>query len=140
MFILAATSRPDLIDVALLRPGRVEKHVYVGFPDISDRIEILTVALKQLNCFPSKEGGEDFTEVLNFISRDEKCAFLSPADLSALVKSAFLLATQEYIDGGKNSWYLELHISLFFLFFYLIFLLISTALYILMIEFVKQTV
>ena len=101
MFILAATSRPDLIDVALLRPGRVEKHVYVGFPDISDRIEILTVALKQLNCFPSKEGGEDFTEVLNFISTDEKCALLSPADLSALVKSAFLLATQEYIDGGK---------------------------------------
>lgn len=90
-----------MIDVALLRPGRVEKHVYVGFPDITDRIEILTVALKQLNCFPSKSGSEDFTEVLNFISRHEKCALLSPADLSALVKSAFLLATQEYIDGGK---------------------------------------
>lgn len=95
MFILAATSRPDLIDGALLRPGRVEKHVYVGFPDTAqDKLEILTVALKQLNLIV-----KDFSEVLDLIVKDPKAALLTPADLSALVKTAFFLATQEFIDG-----------------------------------------
>ena len=37
VFVMAATSRPDLVDVALLRPGRVDKSVYCGFPDFEER-------------------------------------------------------------------------------------------------------
>jgi ATP-dependent 26S proteasome regulatory subunit len=33
VYILAASSRPELIDPALLRPGRIDKHVYLGLPD-----------------------------------------------------------------------------------------------------------
>jgi peroxin-1 len=40
--ILAASSRPELIDPALLRPGRIDKKVYIGFPDEAERTEILT--------------------------------------------------------------------------------------------------
>jgi peroxin-1 len=46
---MAATSRPDLVDVALLRPGRVDKAVYCGFPTDEDRREILQVYLKKFN-------------------------------------------------------------------------------------------
>ena len=97
MFILAATSRPDLIDVALLRPGRVEKHVYLGFPNKNDRKEILLVALKQLNVPNISE----FNSVLDNIAGDPRAALFTPADLSALVKSAFMVATQEYIEGNE---------------------------------------
>jgi peroxin-1 len=40
IFVMAATSRPDLVDVALLRPGRVDKSVYCGFPNEEERSEI----------------------------------------------------------------------------------------------------
>ena len=38
---MAASSRPDHIDVALLRPGRLDKQVYCGLPDFDERVEIL---------------------------------------------------------------------------------------------------
>jgi SpoVK/Ycf46/Vps4 family AAA+-type ATPase len=109
VFILAATSRPDLIDVALLRPGRVEKHVYVGFPKKNDIIEILTVGLKQLKCIPHHQGVDagvgvgDFAEVLDTIAGHPRAFTLTPADLSALVKTAFLTAAQELINGNDNA-------------------------------------
>ena len=46
---MAATSRPDLVDVALLRPGRIDKSVYCGFPDLSERKDILNVYLNKFN-------------------------------------------------------------------------------------------
>jgi peroxin-1 len=44
---MAATSRPDLVDVALLRPGRIDKSVYCGFPEEYERKHILEVYLKK---------------------------------------------------------------------------------------------
>jgi SpoVK/Ycf46/Vps4 family AAA+-type ATPase len=104
--------------VALLRPGRVEKHVYIGFPDKKDKIEIMKVTLRQLNCLPSgSESGsrsrstlepgpggrnDTFDETLDSIANDPKSALLTPADLTALVKSAFLMATQDFIDGSGS--------------------------------------
>lgn len=47
VFVMAATSRPDMVDVALLRPGRVDKAVYCGFPDLEERSEIIGIYLKK---------------------------------------------------------------------------------------------
>jgi peroxin-1 len=47
VFVMAATSRPDLVDVALLRPGRIDKSVLCGFPDNEERVEIIQVYLKK---------------------------------------------------------------------------------------------
>ena len=45
VFVMAATSRPDLVDVALLRPGRIDKAVLCSFPSVQDRKEILDIYL-----------------------------------------------------------------------------------------------
>ena len=49
VFVMAATSRPDLVDVALLRPGRIDKAVFCSFPDENERIELLKIYLKKFN-------------------------------------------------------------------------------------------
>lgn len=46
VFILAASNRPDIIDPAILRPGRLDKILFVGLPTASDRIDILRALTK----------------------------------------------------------------------------------------------
>jgi peroxin-1 len=46
---MAATSRPDLVDVALLRPGRIDKAVFCSFPNENERVELLKIYLKKFN-------------------------------------------------------------------------------------------
>lgn len=46
IFILGATNRPDIIDPALLRPGRLEKQIYIGLPDLESRLRIFQVYLQ----------------------------------------------------------------------------------------------
>ena len=49
VFVMAATARPDLIDVALLRPGRIDKSVFFGLPNKEERFEIISLYLKKFN-------------------------------------------------------------------------------------------
>lgn len=46
VFLMAATNRPDIIDPAVLRPGRLDKILYVGLPLASDRVDILLALTK----------------------------------------------------------------------------------------------
>jgi len=46
VYIIAATNRPDIIDSAILRPGRLDKILFVDFPDADDRADILKKATK----------------------------------------------------------------------------------------------
>lgn len=46
VFIMAASNRPDMIDAAVLRPGRLDKILYVGLPEKQDRLEILQAVTK----------------------------------------------------------------------------------------------
>jgi len=53
VYILAATNRPDIIDPAILRPGRLDTILYVGLPEQSERAEILKATTKVNNFFIS---------------------------------------------------------------------------------------
>lgn len=50
VFLMAATNRPDIVDPAVLRPGRLDKILYVGLPGVKDRQEILQALTKVLYC------------------------------------------------------------------------------------------
>jgi len=47
-FLMAASNRPEIVDPAVLRPGRLDKILYVGIPSSSDRVDILNALTKVL--------------------------------------------------------------------------------------------
>lgn len=51
VFLLAASNRPDIIDPAVLRPGRLDKILYVGLPSPADRVDILRALTKVYSAF-----------------------------------------------------------------------------------------
>ncbi len=50
VIILAATNRADMLDKALLRPGRFDRQIFVDLPELSDRVEIFNVHLRNIKC------------------------------------------------------------------------------------------
>ncbi|MHB1868355.1 MAG: CDC48 family AAA ATPase [Nitrososphaerales archaeon] len=91
--IIGATNRPDMIDQALLRPGRFDKMMYVGVPDLEARKEIFKI---HLNGRPlAKDIGAD-----ELAKRTEG---YSGADIQAVADTASMLAIREYIDKYKGS-------------------------------------
>ena len=85
IIVMAATNRADILDKALLRPGRFDRQVYVGLPDVKGREEILRVHTK------NKPLGPDVS--LKTIARST--AGFSGADLENLVNEAALLAARQ---------------------------------------------
>ncbi|KAF4631722.1 hypothetical protein G7Y89_g6409 [Cudoniella acicularis] len=89
VYVLAATSRPDLIDPALLRPGRLDKSLICDLPDLDDRVDILQALGKKLRL------SEDVIDALPEIaSRTEG---YSGADLQALIYNAHLEAIHDVL-------------------------------------------
>jgi len=80
VYVLAATSRPDLIDSALLRPGRLDKSLLCDIPDLEEREDILKAVARKMSVSPEV----DFHEVA------EKTDGFSGADLQALLYNAHL--------------------------------------------------
>ncbi|KAH0480570.1 MAG: hypothetical protein KVP17_000101 [Porospora cf. gigantea B] len=82
LYVLAATNRPDMIDPAILRSGRLEKHIYVPPPTLEDRAKILVAAARK---YPVAAG-------VPWESLAEKTENFTGADLAALVKTATRVA------------------------------------------------
>lgn len=94
VFVVAATNRPDIIDAAMMRPGRLEKLLYVPLPSPSDRAQILRTLTKER---PRLAASVD----LETIANDKRCTGFSGADLSALVREASMAAlSQAFTAGG----------------------------------------
>lgn len=78
IYIIAATNRPDTIDPAMLRPGRLETLCFVGLPGPSERVEILGALLKKT----------PISLELAICAQESSCDGYTGADLSSLVRQA----------------------------------------------------
>ncbi|KAK4936517.1 Peroxisome biosynthesis protein pex1 [Elasticomyces elasticus] len=94
VYVLAATSRPDLIDPALLRPGRLDKSLLCDMPDMNDRLDILKAVSDKLSLTP---------EVANrLLSVAQRTEGFSGADLQALMYNAHLEAIHDLLGDNKT--------------------------------------
>ncbi|KAI8588343.1 P-loop containing nucleoside triphosphate hydrolase protein [Geranomyces variabilis] len=89
VYVLAATSRPDIIDPALLRPGRLDKSLLCGMPDADERLEILKAVAGKLTLDPAVALEEYARQTEGF----------SGADLQALLYNAHLGAIHHVLDA-----------------------------------------
>ena len=85
VIVLAATNRPDILDPALLRPGRFDRQIHVGRPDVKGREEILKVHAK----------GKRLDESVNLKTIARSTAGFTGADLSNLLNEAAIMAARE---------------------------------------------
>lgn len=89
VFVIAATNRPDIIDPAMLRPGRLDKLLYVPLPTPEERTQIL---LTQTRSIPLAKDVDVAT-----IAKSNACDRFSGADLAALAREAAVVALREYL-------------------------------------------
>lgn len=87
VFVIGATNRPDILDPAMVRPGRLDKLLYVDLPNEEERFEILKAQTKKTPL------GEDVD--LKALAGEVKCDGFSGADLHALVREAAVMALRE---------------------------------------------
>ncbi|KAI8581994.1 hypothetical protein K450DRAFT_230292 [Umbelopsis ramanniana AG] len=87
VYVIAATNRPDMIDPAMLRPGRLDKLLYVELPTAGERHDILKKLTKKS---PLIEGLS-----LAALANDHRCEGFSGADLASLVREAAVAALRK---------------------------------------------
>jgi cell division protease FtsH len=85
VIVMAATNRPDVLDPALLRPGRFDRRVILDLPDLKDRKEILSIHSR----------GKPFDENINLQVIAERTPGFSGADLQNLMNEGAILAARE---------------------------------------------
>ena len=91
--VIAATNRPDIIDTALLRPGRFDRIVYAGVPDKSARIEVFKVHLQGMPLAPDVN--------VDFLA--EKTEGYVGADIESVCREAAILALREDMTAKEVS-------------------------------------
>ena len=92
VFIMGATNRVDILDPAVLRPGRLQKILFVDLPSPSDRVDILR-AITSHGTRPRLAPDVDF----DTLAHSDKCEFFTGADMAALVTEASNASFKEHI-------------------------------------------
>ncbi len=90
--VIAATNRPDILDPALLRPGRFDRLIYVPVPDLKAREEIFKIHLR----------GRPLAKDVSIEKLAEMTEGYTGADIEAVCNEATMLAVREYIMSGKD--------------------------------------
>mmetsp|Transcript_11754 Transcript_11754/g.33767 ORF Transcript_11754/g.33767 Transcript_11754/m.33767 type:complete len:840 (-) Transcript_11754:1601-4120(-) len=95
VFVIAATNRPELIDPAMMRPGRLDKLLYVSLPEPEDRVSILKAISCNINFSPDVD--------LHEIGTSSRAEGYSGADCSALLREAGLAVLKESYSDDPTS-------------------------------------
>ncbi|KAI1781026.1 AAA-domain-containing protein [Hypoxylon cercidicola] len=93
VYVVGATNRPDMIDPAILRPGRLGTNIFVDIPDADGRVDILKTRLRRL--LPDYADHD----VLERVARDSRCDGFSGADLDNL----HVAAGQAAVERADNN-------------------------------------
>lgn len=97
VYVVAATNRPDIIDPAMLRPGRLDKLLYVELPSPDERADIIRT-LTQSKRTPLADDVD-----IHAIAHDSRCDGFSGADLAGLIHKAAEEAVRAVCLGGGSS-------------------------------------
>ncbi|KAH7040738.1 P-loop containing nucleoside triphosphate hydrolase protein [Microdochium trichocladiopsis] len=97
VYVVGATNRPDMIDPAILRPGRLGTNIFVDLPDPDGRVDILQTRMRRL--LPSYNN----MELLERVARDSRCDGFSGADLDNLHVAAGNASVQREESGSSVS-------------------------------------
>lgn len=89
VIVIAATNRPDIIDPALVRPGRIDRMIYVPLPDDNTRLEILQIQFRKM----------PVDDTINILSLVELTNSYSGAEICSICQEAGLLALRENIEA-----------------------------------------
>jgi transitional endoplasmic reticulum ATPase len=90
--VLAATNRPDMVDTALLRPGRLDRLLYIPPPDEKSRAEIFRIHTK------GKPLGPD----IDFQALAKRTKEFVGADIESVCREAAMMAIRDYINGAMS--------------------------------------
>jgi len=93
VIIMAATNRPEILDTALLRPGRFDRQVLVDRPDIKGRERILRLHAKKIKLSPSVDLAQIAAKTPGFVG----------ADLANIINEAALLAARQGKDAVETT-------------------------------------
>jgi ribosome biogenesis ATPase len=95
VFVVAATNRPDIIDPAMLRPGRLDKLLFVPLPLPQDRVDILRTVARKSPVAPDVD--------LDAIAASPRTEGFTGADLASLVKEAAVHALRRIAFGHDDA-------------------------------------
>ncbi|CAE6497148.1 unnamed protein product [Rhizoctonia solani] len=105
VYVAGATNRPDMLDPAMCRPGRLDKLLYVDLPSPSERGEIMRTLIRgvRLGSTPSASLDSERDMIVSTVSQlaMDKCDGYSGADLAALVREAAVGALRSVILSGQ---------------------------------------
>jgi cell division protease FtsH len=101
IFIIGATNRVDLLDPALIRPGRIDKRMYIGLPDSKTREAILNIHLKGKSYDSDKIIIQDLVELTKGLSGAQIENLINEAMLNALINDKTVF-TSEDLDTVMN--------------------------------------
>jgi len=94
VFFIGATNRPDILDPALLRPGRLDSLIYIGLPDFEARISVFKASLRKSPLDPD----------IDFEYLADRTEGFSGADIAAVCKNAAKTAIRNAINEERRRW------------------------------------